>query len=115
MLEKDNDSQDSSFDIERQRYSYASSFTRNIHSPFVRYRWAPWFLRDSAVLGWIIAGSPTHHRFPGGELRPSSRRGRLQTASPLQNTIRRLQLLELLVQLPAITTRHVSLSGMAAN
>ena len=53
-LEKGNESQDSSFDMERQRYSYASSFTRNIHSPFVRYRWAPWFLRDGAVVAWIV-------------------------------------------------------------
>jgi len=43
-----------SADVERQRSSYASSFSRNIHSPFVRYRWTPWFLRDSAVLAWII-------------------------------------------------------------
>jgi Protein of unknown function (DUF3433) len=53
-IEKVNDSQDSSFDMERQRYSDASSFTRDIHSPFVRYRWAPWFLRDSAVVAWIV-------------------------------------------------------------
>lgn len=52
--EKVNDSQDSSFDMERQRYSYASSFTRNIHSPFVRYRLVPWFLRDGAVVAWIV-------------------------------------------------------------
>ena len=44
----------SSFDVERQRYSHASSFTRDIHSPFIRYRHVPWFLRDSAVLAWII-------------------------------------------------------------
>ena len=43
------------FDVEYQRYSNAESFTRNIHSPFFRYRWAPWFLRDSAVVAWIIA------------------------------------------------------------
>ena len=43
-----------SFDVERLRYSDAESFTRNIHSPFTRYRWAPWFLRDSAVLSWVI-------------------------------------------------------------
>lgn len=43
-------------DIEaQQRLSYGSAFSRNIHSPYVRYRWAPWFLRDSAVLAWIIA------------------------------------------------------------
>lgn len=39
----------------QQRHSYGSAFSRNIHSPFVRYRWAPWYLRDSAVLAWIIA------------------------------------------------------------
>jgi Protein of unknown function (DUF3433) len=43
------------FDIEYQRYSNAESFTRNIHSPFFRYRWTPWFLRDSAVVAWIVA------------------------------------------------------------
>ena len=43
-----------SFDLERLRYSDAESFTRNIHSPYTRYRWAPWFLRDSAVLSWVI-------------------------------------------------------------
>jgi Protein of unknown function (DUF3433) len=43
------------FDLEYQRYSHAESFTRNIHSPFFRYRWAPWFLRDSAVAAWIVA------------------------------------------------------------
>ena len=43
-----------SLDLEHQRHSYASSFTRSIHSPFVRYRFVPWCLRDSAVLAWII-------------------------------------------------------------
>jgi hypothetical protein len=43
-------------DIEaQQRLSYGSNFSRNIHSPYIRYRWTPWFLRDSAVLAWIIA------------------------------------------------------------
>ncbi|KIW16252.1 hypothetical protein PV08_06303 [Exophiala spinifera] len=43
-------------DIEaQQRLSYGSAFSRSIHSPFVRYRWTIWFLRDSAVLAWIIA------------------------------------------------------------
>ncbi|KIW74004.1 hypothetical protein, variant [Phialophora macrospora] len=42
-------------DLEAQRLSYGSAFARNIHSPFVRYRWVPWFLRDSTVLAWIIA------------------------------------------------------------
>ncbi|KIW79106.1 hypothetical protein Z517_08946 [Fonsecaea pedrosoi CBS 271.37] len=42
-------------DVEAQRYSYGSAFSRNIHSPFVRYRWTPWYLRDSFVLAWIVA------------------------------------------------------------
>jgi hypothetical protein len=42
-------------DIEAQRLSYGSAFARNVHSPFVRYRWTPWFLRDSFVLAWIVA------------------------------------------------------------
>src|SRR6201999_2779432 len=42
-------------DIEAQRLSYGSAFARNIHSPFIRYRWTPWFLRDSTVLAWIVA------------------------------------------------------------
>ncbi|KAK3177605.1 hypothetical protein Dsin_032540 [Dipteronia sinensis] len=44
-----------SFDIERYRYSNGSEFTRSIHSPFQRYRWCPWFLRDSCLLAWILA------------------------------------------------------------
>ncbi|ETI27587.1 hypothetical protein G647_00036 [Cladophialophora carrionii CBS 160.54] len=44
-----------SADLEAQRLSYGSGFARNIHSPFVRYRWVPWYLRDSTVLAWIIA------------------------------------------------------------
>lgn len=46
---------DETRDVEAQRLSYGSAFARNVHSPFVRYRWVPWFLRDSAVLAWIIA------------------------------------------------------------
>ncbi|KAF7507678.1 hypothetical protein GJ744_010231 [Endocarpon pusillum] len=41
--------------IEQQRYSHAESFNRNIHSPYFRYRWSPRFLRDSAVVAWIVA------------------------------------------------------------
>lgn len=44
-----------SFDVEQYRYSDGSEFTRNIHSPFQRYRWCPWFLRDGSLLAWIIA------------------------------------------------------------
>jgi Protein of unknown function (DUF3433) len=56
LNEKDMSGYDSpSFNIEYQRYSNAESFTRNIHSPFFRYRWTPWFMRDSAVVAWIVA------------------------------------------------------------
>ena len=41
-------------DLERQRHSDADSFSRSIHSPFLRYRWVPVFLRDSAVVAWIV-------------------------------------------------------------
>jgi len=41
-------------DVEGQRDSRSSSFTRNIHSPYVRYRWVPWFLRDGAIIAWIV-------------------------------------------------------------
>lgn len=51
------DSSSTSYDIERHRYSNGSEFTRNIHSPYQRYRWCPWFLRDSCVLAWIIAAN----------------------------------------------------------
>ncbi|KAL9114299.1 MAG: hypothetical protein Q9227_001721 [Pyrenula ochraceoflavens] len=40
---------------ETQRQSRPESYLRDLHSPFVRYRWAPWFLRDSAVVAWSVA------------------------------------------------------------
>jgi len=36
------------------RHSQASTFLRMLHSPWVRYRWCPWFLKDSAILAWVI-------------------------------------------------------------
>lgn len=45
----------STFTVDYMRYSHAESFTRNIHSPFFRYRWTPWFLRDTTVVAWIVA------------------------------------------------------------
>jgi Protein of unknown function (DUF3433) len=48
--------QSTSFDMERQRYSDSSTFTRDIHSPFTRHRHIPWFLRDTCVLLWCITG-----------------------------------------------------------
>lgn len=56
LIEKNLSGFDSAtFDVQYQRYSHAESFTRNIHSPFFRYRWTPWYLRDSAVVAWIVA------------------------------------------------------------
>jgi len=37
------------------RNSQASSFARMLHSPWVRHRWCPWYLRDGAILAWAIA------------------------------------------------------------
>jgi hypothetical protein len=46
---------DRDFDVEEHaRYSGGSAFTRNIHSPFIRHQYIPWFLRDSLVLLWAI-------------------------------------------------------------
>lgn len=47
-------STDINFDVEQQRHSNAESFSRHIHSPYIRYRWTPWFLRDSAVVAWTV-------------------------------------------------------------
>lgn len=37
------------------RDSDVSSFGRMLHSPYVRHRWCPSFLKDGVVLAWIIA------------------------------------------------------------
>lgn len=37
------------------RNSQVSSFSRSLHSPWVRHRWCPWFLKDAAILAWAIA------------------------------------------------------------
>ncbi|OAX83647.1 hypothetical protein ACJ72_01996 [Emergomyces africanus] len=41
-------------DSEQQHLTNKDSFERNVHSPFVRYRWTAWFLRDSCVVAWIV-------------------------------------------------------------
>ncbi|KAM5440945.1 hypothetical protein MferCBS31731_004084 [Microsporum ferrugineum] len=41
-------------DIERQELHSKDSFERSLHSPFFRYRWAPWFLKDTFVVVWIL-------------------------------------------------------------
>lgn len=45
-----------SFDVEGQRplkSTTLESLQTDIHSPKVRYRWTPWFLRDTFVAAWI--------------------------------------------------------------
>lgn len=41
------------FDAEEQMLGAKDSFERSLHSPFIRYRWAPWFLRDTFIVAWI--------------------------------------------------------------
>lgn len=41
-------------DVEKQCLNAKGSFEKTIHSPFSRYRWAPWFLRDTFVVAWIV-------------------------------------------------------------
>lgn len=45
------------YDLEGQRPMKTftlDSLQTNIHSSNVRYRWLPWFLRDTAVVAWIV-------------------------------------------------------------
>ncbi|KAL8652281.1 MAG: hypothetical protein Q9226_004337 [Calogaya cf. arnoldii] len=47
----------SQLDLESQRPLKAStldSLQRDVHSPRVRYRWLPWFLKDTFVVAWIV-------------------------------------------------------------
>ncbi|KAI1936098.1 hypothetical protein LOZ57_006810 [Ophidiomyces ophidiicola] len=39
-------------DVERQQLNAKNSFERSLHSPFVRFRWIPWFLKDTVVVVW---------------------------------------------------------------
>ncbi|KAL9608130.1 MAG: hypothetical protein Q9167_007022 [Letrouitia subvulpina] len=44
-------------DVESQRpykVSTLDSLRKNVHSPFVRYGWLPWFLKDTFVVAWIV-------------------------------------------------------------
>ena len=48
---------DTSMDLESQRPMKSAtyeSFQANIHSSRTRYRWTPWFLRDTFVVAWIV-------------------------------------------------------------
>ncbi|PGH00045.1 hypothetical protein AJ79_08316 [Helicocarpus griseus UAMH5409] len=40
-------------DIEQKHLNTKNSFERSIHSPFVRYRWTAWFLKDTCIVAWI--------------------------------------------------------------
>ena len=47
----------SNVDIEAQRTGRHTTFDtlqQDIHSPDMRYRWLPWFLRDGPILAWIF-------------------------------------------------------------
>ncbi|PGH14359.1 hypothetical protein AJ80_05949 [Polytolypa hystricis UAMH7299] len=41
-------------DLEQQQLNTKGSFERMLHSPFTRYRWTAWFLRDTFVVAWIL-------------------------------------------------------------
>ena len=43
------------FDLEGQRPMVPDSSTMDVRSPAVRYRWIPWFLRDTFVVAWIVS------------------------------------------------------------
>lgn len=45
---------DPTADLEQQRLHIKDSFERDLHSPFVRYRWTPWFLTNIAIIVWIV-------------------------------------------------------------
>ncbi|KAL8669463.1 MAG: hypothetical protein Q9168_005949 [Polycauliona sp. 1 TL-2023] len=47
----------SPLDLESQRPLKAStldSLQKDVHSPRIRYRWLPWFLKDTFVVAWIV-------------------------------------------------------------
>lgn len=41
-------------DLEQQSILRNESFERTLHSPFIRFRWTVWFLRDISIIVWII-------------------------------------------------------------
>ncbi|KAL8897997.1 MAG: hypothetical protein Q9192_002301 [Flavoplaca navasiana] len=47
----------SPLDLESQRplkTSTLDSLQKDVHNPRIRYRWLPWFLRDTFVVAWIV-------------------------------------------------------------
>jgi len=55
IKEKIDSSRTSGESQEGLQNSQAGSFARMLHSPWVRHRWCPWYLKDSAILAWAIA------------------------------------------------------------
>ena len=54
---EDKEADPASMDLESQRpvkVETLESLQTNVHSPGVRYRWSPWFLRESFVVAWIV-------------------------------------------------------------
>ncbi|EED13696.1 conserved hypothetical protein [Talaromyces stipitatus ATCC 10500] len=41
-------------DLEQQSILRNESFERTLYSPFSRFRWTVWFLRDFAIITWIV-------------------------------------------------------------
>ncbi|KAE8328410.1 hypothetical protein BDV39DRAFT_173963 [Aspergillus sergii] len=43
-----------SYDLEQQIGEGKYGFDEHMYSPSVRYRWAPWFLRDTFIVAWTV-------------------------------------------------------------
>lgn len=55
-LEKGRMAPNTDHDLEAQEPMKASTFDtlKDVHDPALRYRWAPWFLRDGMVVAWVV-------------------------------------------------------------
>ncbi|KAL8969200.1 MAG: hypothetical protein Q9183_002110 [Haloplaca sp. 2 TL-2023] len=52
-----NEKHERHFDLEGQRplkSSTLDSLQKDVHSPLVRYRWLPWFLKDTFIVAWLV-------------------------------------------------------------
>ncbi|RAH65133.1 DUF3433 domain-containing protein [Aspergillus aculeatinus CBS 121060] len=43
-----------SVDLERQGMAEKGEYHENLYTPSVRYRWIPWFLKDTSVIAWTV-------------------------------------------------------------
>ncbi|RAH42351.1 DUF3433 domain-containing protein [Aspergillus brunneoviolaceus CBS 621.78] len=43
-----------SVDLERQGMAEKGEYHENLYTPSVRYRWIPWFLKDTYVIAWTV-------------------------------------------------------------